>query len=293
MRHQSIHVVREDSVYFLGRTGRLAGDCWDPAGSSAGTVLLLHGGGQTRHSWRSTGRVLAEQGWTTFALDLCGHGDSDWATDGRYGLDTMVDDISEVVRDLPSPPVVIGASLGGLTGLVLAGEQPAAVRALVLADAVPVIEPAGWQRVSRFLRGTPQGFGSLEEVAEAVVAYQPHRRHPRDLDGLRKNVRRGPDRRWYWHWDPAFATPRDDSAWDGVEARLRAAARQVQAPTLVMRGALSDLVTEAGLADLLAAIPHATGVDVAGTGHLVASDDNAAFLAGVTEFLAALVPDER
>jgi pimeloyl-ACP methyl ester carboxylesterase len=274
--------VREDSVYFVSRTGALSGDCWNPTGPSAGTALLLHGGGQTRHSWRSTGPVLAERGWTTFALDFCGHGDSDWAADGRYGLDTMVDDISEIIHDLPSPPVVIGASLGGLTGLVLAGEQPDAVRGLVLADAVPTIEPAG----------DPQGFGSLEEVAEAVVAYQPHRRVPINLDGLRKNVRRGSDRRWYWHWDPAFAAPHNHSAWDGVDARLRAAARHVEVPTLAVRGVLSDVVSEAGFADLLAAIPHATGVDVAGAGHMVVGDDNAVFLSRVTEFLATLVPDE-
>jgi len=277
--------IHKESVYFLGQGGRLAGDCWTPGPPSRGTVLLLHGGGQTRHSWGAAGSTLAGAGWTTFAVDSRGHGDSDWAVDGRYGLDAIVEDTAEVVHSLPQPPVVIGASLGGLTGLVLAGEQPATVRGLVLVDAVPRIEPAGARRITAFMRSAPDGFGSLEEVAEAIREYQPQRTRPVNLEGLRKNVRQGPDGRWRWHWDPAFLRAPDAREAARTSARVRVAASRVQAPTLLVRGALSDVVAEEGVSDLLRMIPHAKYADVAGTGHMVAGDDNSVFLAEVSGFL--------
>ncbi|GAB2964419.1 alpha/beta hydrolase [Amycolatopsis acidiphila] len=278
----------KESVYFLGEGGRLAGDCWMPESPARGTILLLHGGGQTRHSWGAAGSTLAGAGWTTFAVDSRGHGDSDWAVDGRYGLDAIVEDATNVVQAMPEPPVVIGASLGGLTGLVLAGEQPATIRGLVLVDAVPRIEPAGAHRIAAFMRSAPDGFGSLEEVADAIREYQPQRSRPVNLQGLRKNVRRGSDGRWRWHWDPAFLRPPEEPEAARTSARIRAAAARVQAPTLLVRGALSDVVTEEGAGDLQRLIPHAQYVDVAGTGHMVAGDDNSVFLTEVSQFLDEL-----
>jgi pimeloyl-ACP methyl ester carboxylesterase len=279
----------KDSVYFLGGAGRLAGDCWTPETGNKGTVLLLHGGGQTRHSWRAAGPTLAEDGWTTFAIDFRGHGDSDWAADGQYGLDAMVEDLNEVLQSLPTPPVIVGASLGGLTGLIIAGEQPTAVRGLVLVDAVPRIEPAGAQRIASFMRSAPEGFESLEEVAEAIREYQPQRVRPINLEGLRKNVRRGANGRWFWHWDPAFLRPLDNAGATLGSARIAAAAAKVQVPTLLVRGALSDVVAEEGVSDLLATIPQARHVDVANTGHMVAGDDNSVFLSRVGDFLDEVV----
>jgi pimeloyl-ACP methyl ester carboxylesterase len=271
---------------FAGGAGRLAGDRWTPEGPSRGVVLLLHGGGQTRHSWREAGPTLAEDGWTAIAIDFRGHGDSDRAADGRYRLDAMTEDVLRVIDAIGEPPVIIGASLGGLTGLVIAGEHPAALRALVLVDSVPQIERTGSRRVFEFMRSAPRGFGSLEEAAEAVRAYQPHRVRPVNLDGMRKNVRLAEDGRWYWHWDPKMMTQRPDPAeMDRMAARTRAAAAAVRVPVLLVRGQLSDVVSAEGAADLLETIPHAKYTDVAGTGHMVAGDDNSVFLERVAEFL--------
>jgi pimeloyl-ACP methyl ester carboxylesterase len=281
----------KSDISFNGHAGLLAGDRWAPAGPSRGNAVLLHGGGQTRHSWRAAGATLAAAGWTAIAIDFRGHGDSAWAADGRYGLDAMVEDMTGVLSGLPEPPVIIGASLGGLTGLVLAGERPGAVRALVLVDAVPRIEHTGARRISDFMRSAPDGFGSLAEAAEAVRTYQPHRVRPVSLDGMRKNVRLADDGRWYWHWDPAMTRPRDGDEMSRMTARARAAAVAVRVPTLLVRGALSDVVTPEGAADLLATIPHAKYADVAGTGHMVAGDDNSVFLARVAEFLDSDVSD--
>ena len=249
-------------------------------------MLLLHGGGQTRHSWREAGRTLAEDGWTAIAIDFRGHGDSDRAADGRYRVDAMAEDVLRVIDAIGEPPVIIGASLGGLTGLVIGGEYPAALRALVLVDAVPQIERSGSTRIFEFMRSAPGGFGSLEEAAEAVRAYQPHRVRPVNLDGMRKNVRLAGDGRWYWHWDPKMTTQQPDPAeMDRLAARTRAAAAAVRIPVLLVRGKLSDVVSEEGAADLLATIPHARYTDVAGTGHMVAGDDNSVFLERVAGFL--------
>src|ERR1700735_1933361 len=92
---------------FDGGAGRLAGDRWTPDGPSRGVVLLLHGGGQTRHSWREAGRALAEDGWTAVAIDFRGHGDSDRAADGRYGVDAMTEDALRVIDAIGEAPVVI------------------------------------------------------------------------------------------------------------------------------------------------------------------------------------------
>jgi pimeloyl-ACP methyl ester carboxylesterase len=276
-------------VDFEGGAGRLAGDRWTPAGLSRGVVLLLHGGGQTRHSWREAGPTLAEDGWTAIAIDFRGHGDSDRAADGRYQADSMAEDVLRVVDAIGEPPVIIGASLGGLTGLMIAGEHPAALRALILVDAVPRIERDGSRRVFEFMRSAPGGFGSLEEAAEAVRAYQPHRARPVNLDGMRKNVRLAEDGRWYWHWDPKMMQRPDWAEMGRLAARTRAAATAVRIPVLLVRGQLSDVVSADGAADLLATIPQARYTDVAGTGHMVAGDDNSVFLERVAEFLDSQV----
>ena len=273
------------AVDFPGGAGRLAGDRWVPGGPSRGVVLLLHGGGQTRHSWREAGPVLAAAGWTAVAIDFRGHGDSDRAADGRYNVDAMAEDVLRVIDALGEPPVIIGASLGGLTGLVIAGEHPDALRALVLVDAVPKIESDGSRRVIEFMRSASDGFGSLEEAAEAVRAYQPHRVRPVNPDGLRKNVRLADDGRWYWHWDPQMMQAPDPAALDQLAARTSVAASTVTVPVLLVRGQLSDVVSADGAADLLATIPQARYTDVAGTGHMVAGDDNSVFLERVAEFL--------
>lgn len=266
---------------------RLVGDRWD--GDGDGTVLvLLHGGGQTRHSWRRTAERLAADGHTVVTFDARGHGDSDWDPDGDYSLDAFVNDLIGVVSTLDRPPVLVGASLGGITSMVAAGEHPGLARALVLVDVVVHLEPAGVERIRDFMTGHAGGFGSLDEVADAIAAYNPHRRRARNLDGLRKNVRQRADGRWYWHWDPAFMRIDDEPRRRADVSRLATAASHVTSPVLVVRGAESDMVSDAGLAEMLQLIPGAESVDVEAAGHMVAGDDNDVFAARLETFLARL-----
>lgn len=94
-------------------------------------ILFMHGGGQTRHSWKRTARRAVERGYRVISIDLRGHGESDWAQ-GAYRLYDYVADARALAREIGQAVAVVGASLGGLTGLMLAGEEgPSLVRALV------------------------------------------------------------------------------------------------------------------------------------------------------------------
>ena len=266
---------------------RLVGDRWEAA-DARGAVMLLHGGGQTRHSWRRTGARLAAHGWTALAYDARGHGESDWDPRQDYTLDAFAADALAVAATLAAPPVLVGASLGGMTALVVAGEHPGSARAIVLVDVVVELDRAGAARIIDFLTAHRDGFASLEEVADAVAAYNPIRRRPRNLDGLRKNVRRRADGRWYWHWDPAFITIGDEPQRRTAPARLRAAASGLSIPTLLVRGAQSDVVSDAGMEDMQRLVPGARTIDVPGAGHMVAGDDNDVFMTGLEAFLDGL-----
>ncbi len=262
----------------------LHGDAWGPPG--APIVLLLHGGGQTRHSWAGTGRRLGEEGWRALAFDLRGHGESDWSPDGVYGVEVFLADLLALLRGLAEPPVLVGASLGGWLSLLAEGESEARVcRALVIVDVTPRLEPRGVSRIIDFMTARPDGFGSLEEAAEAVAVYRRHRERPADLAGLRKNLRQGEDGRWRWHWDPAFLRPGRRPTRYADTDRLLEAARRLAVPTLLVRGRESDVVSEEGAAEFLRAAPHARFVDVSKAGHMVAGDRNDAFSAAVLEFL--------
>jgi pimeloyl-ACP methyl ester carboxylesterase len=277
------------SLRLLGRDDLpIAADAYgDP---SHPPVLLLHGGGQTRFAWGGTAQQLAAGGWYAVSMDLRGHGESGWAPDKDYSVEAFVDDVRAVVEQLGgAPPVLVGASLGGIASLIAEGEShPSLAAGLVLVDIAPRIEPSGAIRIIQFMAGKPDGFASLDEAADAVAAYLPHRRRPTDLTGLEKNLRRMPDGRYRWHWDPAFLEPGHGPRPGQDTERLRAAARRLRVPTLLVRGRLSDLLSEEGAREFLALVPHARFADVSDAGHMVAGDRNDRFTAAVLAFLRDL-----
>ena len=194
----------------VGQSLTLRGDAWGSAEDPP--AILLHGGGQTRHAWAGTAETLARAGWYAISLDQRGHGESDWAADGDYDRMRYADDVADVASALDAKPVLVGASLGGISSLlaidrVHSGKHPAPdplARALVLVDIATRMEPEGLDRIFEFMQAAPDGFASLEEAADAVAGYNPHRPRPKDLSGLKKNLREGADGRWRWHWDPRF-----------------------------------------------------------------------------------------
>ena len=184
----------------------LVADEWNHERGGRPTVLMLHGGGQNRYSWKNTGQILADHGFHVVALDSRGHGDSDRSPTANYAVEALCADILQVLYQIGRPVVLIGASMGGLTGILAAHEAgPELVTKLVLVDVVPRFEKDGSARIRDFMFSHVHGFDSLEEAADAVAAYLPHRTKPRSPEGLKKNLRLR-DGRWYWHWDPAFLT---------------------------------------------------------------------------------------
>jgi pimeloyl-ACP methyl ester carboxylesterase len=248
------------------------------------TILMLHGGGQNRHSWKNTGQILADAGFHVVALDSRGHGDSDRSPTANYSLETLTGDTLQVIYQIGRPVALIGASMGGLTSLPVAHEAgPELVTKLVLVDVVPRFEKSGSARIRDFMFSGIDGFASLEEAADAVAAYLPHRTRPRSVEGLKKNLRLR-DGKWFWHWDPAFLTAPGDDPFERAEM-LEHAAISLEIPILLIRGKLSDVVSTEGVQDFLQKVPGAQFVELSDAGHTAAGDDNDAFTDAVVQFV--------
>jgi pimeloyl-ACP methyl ester carboxylesterase len=277
-----------ERVEWQGRHGiTLVGDAYGEP--SAFPVVLLHGGGQTRHAWGGTGGALAEAGFYAVCLDQRGHGDSGWAPDGDYRVDAFAADLTEVVARLDHLPAVVGASLGGMAALIAQAQSAAPLfSAVVLVDIAPRIEVTGVLRIISFMTANPNGFASLEEAADAIAEFLPHRARPTDLSGLSKNLKLGDDGRYHWHWDPRFITPGRMHGPSVTYRRLSEAARGLTAPTLLVRGRMSEVLSEEAAREFLDLVPHAEFADVASAAHMVAGDRNDRFTEAVVAFLDRL-----
>lgn len=267
----------------------LAGDVGGPEG--APTVLLMHGGGQTRHSWSGAFAALLAAGYRGINLDARGHGKSEWSSTRAYGLKDRIKDIHAAVGGGSDAPfALVGASMGGLTAIHAIGEglTPAA---LVLVDIVPQMEAAAVDRIVGFMNANHGGFASLDDAADAVAAYYPERPRPKDSSGLMKNLRLKDDGRLYWHWDPAMFNVEDPANFHAPLARsTERLGQRPEVPVLVVRGRLSDIVSDASVAAFRGQVPHAEVHDISGAGHMIAGDRNDAFNEAVIGFLARTLP---
>lgn len=249
-------------------------------------VVLLHGGGQTRHSWRSIFMGLVSEGYRVINLDARGHGDSQWSPCGDYDLEDLGRDLLDVLGSLRKKPILIGASMGGLTALCalgLAGGDIA--KSMILVDVVPGLDPAGSQRIVAFLQEHMDGFETLEAAADVVSAYDPDRIRPRDIGGLMKNLRRRDNGRLYWHWDPQFFIGSNLTDPTRLTAQLYAACSSISLPVLLIRGMRSNVVTDEGVAELRRHIPHLRVFEVPQAGHMITGDRNDVFNEGVLAFI--------
>ncbi len=286
----------------------LAGDYYEPltpAGQPgndgsppAPLVLFLHGGGQTRHAWGGAAARLAEAGFPTLTVDHRGHGDSSWAEDGDYLFPRFADDLDALLPLLGEKPILVGASLGGLSAMAVEARHAAAVSSgIVLVDVTPRLEREGVMRIIEFMKERKDGFASLEEVSAFVASYLPHRETPKKGSGgglgIEKNLRRREDGRYVWHWDPRVLdawTPgrySDSQAAAMIDDRLEAAKR-LDVPVLLVRGRMSDVVSEEAVREFLECCPHAEYVDLEGAAHMVAGDKNDAFGEVVLDFVQRL-----
>jgi len=267
---------------------KIAADVW--GSNNEELVILLHGGGQTRHAWGDTGKKLAEAGYHSVALDLRGHGDSEWHADGDYSIRAYKDDLVSIINEIGKPARLVGASLGGMASLVLAGDEINSdlCTALIMVDIGIYPDPVGSDRIVSFMLSGEKGFDSLENVAKSISDYLPHRKKPKDLEGLKKNLRLKSDGRYYWHWDPRFIRRRPGSRDRRYFDLQLKAAEKVTIPTLLIRGALSDVVTMEDVDYFLSVISHAKFVEIENAAHMIAGDRNDIFAEEAIKFLKSL-----
>lgn len=279
------------TVEFVGaEDNRLVADLWDGGGHP---VIFLHGGGQTRRAWDTTARQIAAGGMRAIAVDQRGHGESEWVASGNYTFAHFAEDAAAVAQHVAemfrATPSVVGASLGGISGLTAEMRYGPLMDALILVDIIPRIDESGVARIQGFMaERMDEGFATLDEAADAIAAYLPHRKRPSSLAGLRKNLRRDPDGRFRWHWDPAFIKGERNVNEGARElmSELTAGLGQLHLPVLLVRGMQSELVHEAYAREFVELAPTASYVDVGGAGHMVAGDKNDHFCAAILDFLA-------
>jgi pimeloyl-ACP methyl ester carboxylesterase len=284
-RRDNIVIVGTERVVFRGFDGNsLVADARGE--SDAWPVLFLHGGGQTRHAWGNSAERIAERGWRTISLDQRGHGESDWVKNGDYSFTAFCADCIAVVDQLEKPPVLVGASLGGMAAMLAEGTSDREVSSgLVLVDIAPQSNPEGVKRIGDFMRSGIDGFASLDDAAAAIAAYTPQRKRSTNPEGLLK-VLRERDGRWYWHWDPrVIQQDRTEVVATRLLGLLDVAMSNITVPTLLVRGQLSDVVTQAGIDLMVSRLPDITVVEVEGAAHMIAGDQNDQFANAVIDFL--------
>jgi pimeloyl-ACP methyl ester carboxylesterase len=249
------------------------------------SLLFAHGFGQTRGAWNGAANALAARGFRCVCFDSRGHGESGRVPDGEYHMQQFADDLLTLARAQAQPPILIGASMGGLLGMVLAGEvRPAPFRALVLVDITPRWEAAGVERILAFMQAHPDGFADYAQASAQIAAYLPPGRARKREDQLRPLLREGADGRLRWHWDPALLGDLVQES-ERYQPRLITAAAGISAPVLLLSGERSDVVSHATVNEFMALVPHARHVEVAGATHMLAGDANDAFTREIAAFI--------
>jgi pimeloyl-ACP methyl ester carboxylesterase len=248
----------------VGGGQRLSGIRW---GRTEPELVLLHGGAQNAHTWDT---VLLALGRPALALDLPGHGHSDWREDRDYGPERSAPAIGTAMRALaPRARLLIGMSLGGLTAFAVASLFPELVRRLVVVDVTPGVNRAKSRAIVDFVRG-PEFFASFDEILARTIAHNPTRSEESLRRGVLHNARELPDGRWSWRYDRRFAeggpTPEIDfgAIWEHVS--------RVRCPITLLRGALSPVVGDEDVAELLRRQPAARVDTVPGAGHSIQGD---------------------
>ena len=197
---------------------------------------------------------------------------------------TYPSDLKHALKDL-----IISLGIGGMISLSLAGDKNLCkhCNALIMVDIGINPNENGSNEILDFMRSGSGGFVSIEEASNAISEYLPHRQKPRDFAGLKKNLRLKHDGKYYWHWDPKFI---DEISKDKIayRKRLKGYAEFVQVPTLLIKGALSNVLTQKEVEDFLITIPHTEFVEIDKAAHMIAGDRNDIFANAVVSFLANL-----
>jgi pimeloyl-ACP methyl ester carboxylesterase len=235
-------------------------------GSGDPRLVLVHGGGQNAHTWDTVALAL---GVELLAVDLPGHGHSAWSETGEYPLEVMADEVAAVVEQhAPNASLVVGMSLGGLTSLVLSSRHSHLVRSLMMVDVTPGVTPTKVKAITDFLNG-PQTFPSFDELLRRTIEHNPTRSETSLRRGILHNAKQLDDGTWQWKYDRRRAHGSREQV---VTNDLWSLVERSSCPLALVRGALSPVVDDEDVAELLRRRPSATVHVVEGAGHSVQGD---------------------
>ena len=248
-------------------------------------ILFLHGGGLNAHTYDLVCVALRSE-YHCLALDLRGHGDSEWSPVVDYRIETNAADVAAFVdhlalRDL----VLVGMSLGGLTALQYAGDHSARLAALVVIDIGPQFQREGSKKIRDFL-AAPAEHPSVEDFVRAAKAFNPRRDEELLRRSLVHNLRQTPRGTWVWKWDPRPRAATDHEARDRRYARLWDSVDRIECPTLVVRGAQSEIFLESDAEALASRLLSARWTTVENAGHTVQGDNPAGLVRALRPFLS-------
>ena len=252
-------------------------------GGDGRPILFLHGGGLNAHTWDAV-CVMVRDGYRRIALDQRGHGDSEWSPVSDYAVESQLADIEGFIEHLRLvSPVLVGQSMGGLNSIAYAIRHSAETRALIVVDVGPEINPAGTQRIREFA-STPE-LDSPEAFLERAVSFNPLRDPAVLRRSLYYNLRQTPTGMWALKHDQR----RSSDAYAGIATAQREKLAQeiprITCPTLIVRGALSDVLTDEVADKFARSLPKGRWVRVENAGHNVQGDNPAGLLEVVLPFL--------
>ena len=252
-------------------------------------VVFLHGGGLNAHTWDLVCASL-RRARHCLALDQRGHGESEWSPQMDYSTESHVGDLDAFVRALGLERfVLVGMSLGGANALAWAGLHSRRLAGLVLVDVGPEIRVAGVRKIQAFTaEATP--LDSVDQFVERALAFNPRRNRELLRRSLLHNLRRMPDGRWMWKYDQRHRGKVDPGAADRRRQLLWSAVEMVDCPTLVVRGAQSDVFHDEDAARLAAKLRRGRWVKIEGAGHTVQGDNPAGLLVSLQAFLDEVAP---
>jgi esterase len=250
-------------------------------------IVLLHGGGQSAHTWDACCLLLARR-YRCLALDQRGHGDSDWSADGAYGFDDHARDVAGFIDALQiKAPLLAGMSMGGINATAYATGHAATLRALIAVDVGPDVRFEAVERLMRGL-GAYRFFANPEDAAVRLSALGARR--PRALlqATLAQNLRQQSDRRWTWKYDPRTLSERTATEILAPRQALWARLAAITCPTLVIRGAESEIFAPADAERFTRALARGSCVTVPAARHSVQTDNPKGLVAAIEAFDATL-----
>ena len=247
-------------------------------------LVLLHGVGQTCHTWDLFAATMAQH-FHVMAFDQRGHGDSDWSPERDYSRASMVNDVAAFTEALGLDSFfLIGMSMGGMNSMMFTSQHIERVRSLVVVDIGPRIERAGSNHIRDFMSGNRE-FNDLDEAAAIIHKFNPRR----PLEAVRNftcvyNLKQLPSGKWTWKYDSYFASSHRGADPKAMHDMLAAAAQKISCPTMLVRGGQSDVLSLEGAREFQRLIPGSAFALVEGAGHSVMGDNPAGFEAAVRGF---------